>query len=382
VTSVESKEHERAQRVRLAAAIERRKDEIETRWVATMFGQLEGRPIELTELRNAMPDYLAALVQTLREDEGTIEQSGAMAWAAVAREHALTRVRLGFDIQELVREFIALRRILFDIAREEGVFADERQTSRLADLVESAVAEAVKSYVDSRDYAARRLEAEHVAFVTHELRNPLTTADIVASRLRKQLTLTPAQDREFGLLMRSLERLHQLVDSVLLVEQYNANEVKPHSRETTLGEIVEVPLESARATAAAKNLVLEVEIPQEAFVYADADLTRSVFGNLLDNAMKYTDEGVVRLVATETPRDVVVHVFDNCEGISAEELKTIFEPFRRGKHSRKPGTGLGLAIARRAVEAQGGTIAAESATERGCHFWFTLPKSPPRPPVS
>ena len=61
--------------------------------------------------------------------------------------------------------------------------------------------------------------------------------------------------------------------------------------------------------------------------------------------------------------------------LSAEELKTIFDPFRRGAHKGQPGTGLGLAIARRAVEAQGGRIAAESNTERGCHFWFTLPKA-------
>jgi signal transduction histidine kinase len=74
------------------------------------------------------------------------------------------------------------------------------------------------------------------------------------------------------------------------------------------------------------------------------------------------------------PGDVVLHVYDNCEGLSDEELKTIFEPFRRGAHTNKPGTGLGLAIARRAVEAQGGTIAAESVTERACHFWFTMPQ--------
>jgi signal transduction histidine kinase len=75
----------------------------------------------------------------------------------------------------------------------------------------------------------------------------------------------------------------------------------------------------------------------------------------------------------DRPHDVVVHVYDNCHGLSPQELAIIFEPFKRG-HSSKPGSGLGLAIARRAIEAQGGVIGAESDSERGCHFWVTLPK--------
>ena len=64
---------------------------------------------------------------------------------------------------------------------------------------------------------------------------------------------------------------------------------------------------------------------------------------------------------------------DTCEGLSPEELRTIFEPFKRGR-SAKGGTGLGLAIARRAVEAQGGSIHGESPGPVGCRFSITLPK--------
>jgi signal transduction histidine kinase len=71
--------------------------------------------------------------------------------------------------------------------------------------------------------------------------------------------------------------------------------------------------------------------------------------------------------------EFVVHVRDTCEGISEEELRTIFEPFERGA-SGKSGTGLGLAIAKRAVQVQGGSIQAESREGGGCHFWITLPK--------
>jgi hypothetical protein len=105
----------------------------------------------------------------------------------------------------------------------------------------------------------------------------------------------------------------------------------------------------------------------------DPVLTRAAVQNLVENAVKYTDEGLVELSLEDRPREVVIHVRDTCHGVSPEELETIFEPFSRG-HSRKPGTGLGLAIARRSIEAQGGRIQAESPGDRGCHFWITLPK--------
>jgi signal transduction histidine kinase len=70
---------------------------------------------------------------------------------------------------------------------------------------------------------------------------------------------------------------------------------------------------------------------------------------------------------------LVIHVRDTCHGLSPAELRTIFEPFRRGS-TRQAGTGLGLAIARRAIEVQGGTIDAQSRADHGCHFRITLPR--------
>jgi signal transduction histidine kinase len=96
--------------------------------------------------------------------------------------------------------------------------------------------------------------------------------------------------------------------------------------------------------------------------------------NLLDNAVKFTDEGEVRVETVEQSGVWELHVRDTCPGLSPEELATIFEPFQRGVTS-KPGSGLGLTIARRTVEAQGGAIGADSSGERGCHFWIRLPRA-------
>jgi signal transduction histidine kinase len=366
---------ERSQRVVLADLIQRHQGDIESRWLAAVRADLGHRSLDLTELRDAMPDYLKALARELRSkgDTGTLEMRGSAAWTPVAQEHAVTRVRQGFDIEELVHEFIVLRRVLFDVARENGVAADFRTSGRLADVIEAGLATSVRSYVESRDYAARRVQAEHIGFMTHELKAPLTAALVVAERLETSLRLEGAQRDQFELLVRNLGRLRNLVEGVLLMEKFGADEMKVEATMMPLADLLEGPVNSARAVADAKGLVLDVNCPTELTVLADPKLTESVIGNLLDNAVKYTDEGVVTVSCKQSGEGVEFHVRDNCPGLSPEELRTIFEPFHRGHRHDKPGAGLGLAIAKRAVDAQGGSIGAESPADRGCHFWFSLP---------
>jgi len=365
------REDDRATGRGLADVIERRQGEIVQRWLGRVTEDLKGRAVHPSDLRDGIDDYLTALVEKLRS-RGPVEDRGSDAWATIAREHALTRVRLGFDVSQLLREFVLLRRVVMEAAREEGVMNDA-QTDRLVELIEGAVTEAVKSYVQSRDYQARRTEAEHIGFLTHELRNPLSTAMLAAARLARQGALTPEQRRTMDLMNRGHERLERMIDSVLTAERLHAGEIESHPTEVHLAEVVEQALTSARAAAAKKNLAFHVYVQPETLVFADPSLTQSVVQNLVDNAVKYTDQGSVELSMEELPSDVMIHVRDTCHGISEAELQTIFEPFRRG-HTGKPGSGLGLAIARQAVEAQGGTIGAESKGHSGCHFWFTLPR--------
>jgi len=105
---------------------------------------------------------------------------------------------------------------------------------------------------------------------------------------------------------------------------------------------------------------------------ADSQLMMSAIQNLADNAVKFTDDGRVEIVLESRGDEAVIHVRDNCPGISPAELEKIFEAYERGS-SEKPGTGLGLAIARRAITLTGGTIGAESNETQGCHFWITVP---------
>jgi len=300
----------------------------------------------------------------------------------VAREHALTRVNLGFDIGQLVHEFIVLRQMIFLVAREEGLPLDSRIYGVIADLIEGAIATAVQSYADSRDFQARREQAEHIAFLTHELRNPLTTARYGAAQLRRQLG--PEHQETMAALDRGHQRLEELIDKVLLSGRLEVEKVKASPVDVLLGKLMEEAISGARGVAREKGLNLAVRYDPKAMVHADPELTRSALQNLVDNAVKYTDHGEVDVRQEDRPGEVVVHVRDNCDGISPEELKVIFEPFRRGVDhdaagSRK-GVGLGLYIVSHLVRQHGGTIAVQSSAETGTHFTLTLPQAAPSLP--
>jgi signal transduction histidine kinase len=359
--------------IRLADAIDRNRASIEGRWLERVRRDIARTPgVELTQLRDGIPDYLVALVDLLRqlggEDPGP--RSRTM-WSDVARGHGITRVRIGFDISQLVHEFVALRQVIREVAAEEEI--DRRgPEALLADVLDGAIAAAVQAYVDARDYDARRQQAETVGFVTHELRNPLTSATLAASQLRN--SASAEQLAALDTLDRSHRRLRDLIDGVLLSGQLEAGIPAVQPTELRLGEVIEGALEPARAAAEAKGIAFHVRYDPELNLFADPTLTRSAIQNLADNAAKYTDAGHVDIEAERRPDtgELVIHFRDTCQGISAEELRTIFEPFRRG-NTRRPGTGLGLAIARRAIESQGGSVHAESPGPSGCHFWITLP---------
>jgi signal transduction histidine kinase len=363
---------EYARRTELANALERRSHEIVDRWFAQVRADARAARVPPTALIDGIADYMTRLAELLRSEK-SLDSAGTAAWTDVAREHAITRVKLGFDVMQLGHELVVLRRVITEVLLEQGLLRDIDQLARLTDLIEAAMNASIKTYVDYRDYETRRSEAEHIGFLTHELRNPLAAVTMAVSRLRRP-DLSTGEARLFEILDRNIERLGQMINDVLLTERLQAAEIECRSVDVTLGALLGDVIDVRQRAAREKGIEFRANFDPGMQLHVDPKLTLSVFENLIDNAIKFTDTGEVTVDVDEKPGEIVVHVRDHCGGLSAEELRVIFEPFRRA-HSNKPGTGLGLAIARRAVEAQGGRIEAESTTDAGCHFWFTLPRS-------
>ncbi len=364
-----------AARARLADIIDLHRRELDERWLTRLRDSFPMQPVPTSELRDAIPDFLNHLSAALRGTD-SLFGAGQAGWLRVANEHALARIRIGFDIGALVSEFFLLRRVILDLAHELDPDAVEIEGDAILILFEAAIATSVSSYVAARDYQSRKVEAEHIAFLTHELRNPLTVATLALDRLRQI-----DGEGERGVLLAKIEKaqrqLASLIDHVLTAEHLEAGGSPAQPVDVELGPLLDQALLAAHAAADAKQVGFEIVIDPspETTLRVDPKLAASALQNVFDNAVKFTDEGRVEVhVADELDR-VVVEVRDNCDGLSEEELRIVFTPFKRG-HTRRPGTGLGLAIAKRAIESTGGTIRAESSGERGCTFTLSLPKAP------
>jgi len=132
--------------------------------------------------------------------------------------------------------------------------------------------------------------------------------------------------------------------------------------------------DSLRPLAQAKGLVLTTNLVSRLPIIGDMDMLIRLFVNLLDNAIKYTEQGAVNLSAFQEGRQIHVAVSDTGLGIPSENLPFIFERFYRVESARSSaGTGLGLAIARQIAEAHGGEIKVESTPKTGTIFSVILP---------
>ncbi len=358
----------------LADALERRQPDIEARWLTKIRADARADHVQVTELKDGIGEYLRRIARALRSGASALECQASTDWADVADEHALTRIRIGFDVEQLVHELVVLRVTITDALREEGVIPNESSIERLTGIIDVALAASVKSYVQSRDYQLRRQQAEHLGFLAHQVRSPLFAAALSLAQARRRLTDSDDCALAIDRAQRNLERINVLIDDVLMVESLDAGAQRTQPADLTLGELLDDAVAAARQSAAQKGLTFRASYDPGLTVHTDRKLVVSALEHLIENGIKYTDRGEVTLDVRQANGQLEFHVRDTCPGLSDEELNIIFEPFQRGR-SGKTGTGLGLAIVRRAVRALGGQIHVESPEDRGCHFWFSLPNA-------
>ena len=225
-----------------------------------------------------------------------------------------------------------------------------------------------------------RLKSAFVTIVSHELRTPLTSIKGLVENMLQELT-GPLNDKQTHYLSRILlnaERLTRILNEVLDLSKIEAGKMELLRRSMSLHEIFADLLEGFQPLAQLKSISMEVT-PTEGMptVHADRDKLYEVLANLLDNAIKFTPTGGRVQIGAQIldSRYIKVGVSDTGCGISEKHLLKIFDKFYRVQSSSEhvAGAGLGLAITRGLVELHGGTIAVESASGKGSHFYFTLP---------
>jgi two-component system phosphate regulon sensor histidine kinase PhoR len=229
---------------------------------------------------------------------------------------------------------------------------------------------------------------DFVANVSHELRTPLTCITGYVETLLDDENLSD-QAREFLLIiLKNASRMNRLTEDLLALAGVESGDYKLRLQKIEGGQLVEEAVGSLAGLVLDSAATLEVGETTDECVMADLDALSQVFGNLVENAMKYGKAGGrVRVGARKQEAMVEFYVQDFGAGIAYEHLPRIFERFYRVDKARSResgGTGLGLAIAKHIVQAHGGHIRCESELGFGATFLFRLPvvKAAPVPAES
>ena len=226
---------------------------------------------------------------------------------------------------------------------------------------------------------ANRLKSEFLANVSHELRTPMNAIIGYSKLMLDGLDgeLNSQQESDLKRVTTAADNLLGLINGLLDLSKIEAGRMEVNVEELDVRPIIEDVLALVRPQSDAKELEVVTNIPIELpTILADRARLRQVLVNLVSNAVKFTDKGVVTISATAGDGWVTLSVADTGIGISQEAQAYIFDEFRQADASttrRYGGTGLGLAISKRLVALQGGRIWVESGANGGSVFSFTVP---------
>lgn len=245
---------------------------------------------------------------------------------------------------------------------------------------------------DARQVAekANAAKSEFLAKMTHELRTPLNAILGFSEVMNEDPELSERQREVMAIINNSGEHLHEVINGVLDLAKIEAGRIEVHPAPFDLERMLRSlhKMLSLRARSTGLYFPLELRSALPRFVETDKSKVRQVLINLLGNAIKFTDEGSIRLACwaeaagevsgegDERRRPVRLHfeVSDTGRGIAHDDLDELFDQYTQTESSRDvaDSTGLGLAIAKAFVELLGGTIEVQSTVGEGTTFRFTI----------
>jgi two-component system phosphate regulon sensor histidine kinase PhoR len=221
-----------------------------------------------------------------------------------------------------------------------------------------------------------RARRDFIANLSHELRTPIASIRLLVESLLSGAAHTPEESNNLlTKIVTHVQALEQMAQELLDLAQIESGQAIVRLVPTSAAQIVQTSVDRLRPQAEQKQLRVHLEVADTLTVLADPDLIQRVIGNLLHNAIKFSNaEGEIWIRAHAQADEVHFEVADNGPGLAAADVPRVFERFFRADRSRaKGGTGLGLAIAKHVVEAHGGHISVESpGPGHGATFKFTL----------
>lgn len=222
-------------------------------------------------------------------------------------------------------------------------------------------------------------QSQFFADITHEVRNPLHTISGALEMLELK-GLDPEKKAQYmKTAQKQIGRINRLFEDIKSLQRYDFDKSFLSRRNFNINEKITDAVQAYQPLAEDKGLELACDLDGVYQVYADPDKIEQVMDNLISNAIKYTNEGWVKVTAERTNGHIRVSVQDSGIGIGREHLNRLFDRFYRTDKARsrdKGGTGLGLSVVKSILNAHRQEIRVESQPGKGTRFYFELPLSP------
>ena len=329
---------------------------------------------------------LRSLLEKIRSDpekyernvNENIRRDGERVWIdwrnkVVLDEHDEVKeiLSIGSDITDRIQAEEQIRRLNDDLRRHAEAL-EQRVAERTAELV----------VAKERAEAADRIKSAFLATMSHELRTPLNSIIGFTGILLQGLAgpLNEEQKKQMGMVQGSSRHLLALINDVLDISKIEAGQLDLSFTSFALKPSVEKVVALVSPLAAKKGISLGMDIADDVeTVISDQRRMEQIILNLLNNAIKFTENGQVRISVRADDDHYQLSVSDTGIGIRTEELAGLFQPFHQidtGLSRKHEGTGLGLSICKKLMEKMGGTIDVHSQWGQGSTFTIRFPRSP------
>ncbi|MGN6379999.1 MAG: sensor histidine kinase [Gaiellales bacterium] len=282
---------------------------------------------------------------------------------------------VGRSTNRAIRRLVGVARSLGhnDLDARVGNLEAGPELQVLADTLDQTAARLARMIEAERQVEAERRDL--MTSISHDLRTPLANLRAMVEAISDGVVDDADTIRLYaGDMQRSIMTLVEMVEDLFELSSLDTHEFAADDRLIPLCDAVQQAVGRCSAEAAAKGIRLDVDLGEVSAQPCSPKLARVVH-SLVDNAVRYTPPGGhVTVRAAAAPDGLQVAVEDSGQGISADQLPRVFEPFWRADSARSSrGSGLGLTLAKRIVEALGGKIEATSGPDQGSRFDITVP---------
>jgi len=353
----------------------------------------EGKLIRWSKKNEAMTGYSGSELSQMEPTALVVEEEKEFMAQKICE--AFTKGEAAGEINFIVKSgkkiaayFTALRMTIDKKRYLVGTVIDITELKQAQEALQKAhgeleekVAERTKELAQAniRLQELDRLKSMFLASMSHELRTPLNSIIGFVSWLLMGMEgeLNEEQNKQLTMVKNSANHLLSLINDILDISKIESGKVDLSIEEFAIDEVTKEVVETVLPQTKEKGLALLVDVPEGIQLKSDKRRVKQVLMNLVSNAVKFTDQGDIKITGTRSNRsDLEIIVADSGIGIREEDMEKLFQAFEQidmSSTKKHEGTGLGLYLCKKLMGFLGGTISAESQYGKGSEFTFKFP---------